>query len=57
MRREIGMVEQMLEGMRPGPDRARALRRLQLLNVKLAESRHGGKSLRLAPTHTRGILR
>lgn len=47
MRREIRVVEEALADLRPGPDRTRALRRLQLLNMTLAESRPGGKSLRV----------
>src|SRR5689334_14610639 len=39
MRKEAHAIAQRVAGMEAGPDRMRALRRLQLLNIKLAEAR------------------
>ena len=56
MLKEIRSVEQALADMRPGSDRTRALRRLQLLNMKLAEARLGGKSLRVPAEYYQKLL-
>jgi hypothetical protein len=45
---EARAIERLIAGMESGPDRVRALRRLQLLKEKLAESRRGGRSAHFA---------
>jgi hypothetical protein len=47
LRKEIENIERLLEQGSPGPDRSRALRRLQLLQMKLSESRRGRTNLRI----------
>ena len=56
LRREIHAAERAFQDMQPGPDRTRALRRLQLLNMKLAESRPGGHSLRVPPKYYQKLV-
>ena len=45
--REIRDLERLVERLGAGPQRASAVRKLQLLNVKLAESRGRGTDLRV----------
>lgn len=47
LKREIHDVERLVESLGAGTERARAVRKLQLLNVKLAESRGRRADLRL----------
>ena len=42
--------------MQPGPDHSRALRRLHLLNLRLAESRGGAKGVKLTPEYYRKVI-
>ena len=56
LHREVHSIEQSLGSLPQGPDRARALRRLQLLNLKLAESRPGGRSIRMPPEYYRKLV-
>jgi len=55
-RKEVQSIEQLIDTLPNGPQRARALRRLQLLNLKLAEAGGAGKGLRLPPEYYRKIL-
>jgi DnaJ-like protein len=55
LRKEICAAEQALASTPTGPDRARALRRLQLLNTKLAESRPG-RGLRVPSEYYRKLI-
>src|SRR5215208_4931641 len=52
-RKEIRSIEQMIDALPNGPERARALRRLQLLNLKLAEVGGARRGLRLPPEYYR----
>jgi hypothetical protein len=56
LRKEVQAIEQLIESAPSGPDRSRALRRLQLLNLKLSESRPGGKQLRIAPEYYQKLV-
>ena len=56
LHKEARSIEQSLGSLPQGPDRARALRRLQLLNMKLAESRPGGRSIRMPPEYHRKLV-
>ena len=56
VRKEVRSIEQLIDSLPSGPDRARALRRLQLLNLKLAESSAGGRQFRMAPEYYRKIV-
>ena len=47
LKSEIHDLERLVERLGDGTERARAVRKLQLLNVKLAESRGRGPDLRL----------
>jgi len=55
-RQEIRSIEQMIDALPNGPERARALRRLQLLNLKLAEVGGARRGLRLPPEYYRKML-
>lgn len=44
---EIRELEQLILGMEAGGERSTALRKLELLNIKLAESRRGSQDLQL----------
>jgi hypothetical protein len=55
-RKEVRAVERQIDSLPDGPQRARALRRLQLLNLKLAEARGTDKSLRLPREYYRKVL-
>jgi len=46
-RKEIRQLEQLIQGLGLGAERSKALRKLQLLSAKLAESRRGRENLRL----------
>jgi Domain of unknown function (DUF1992) len=56
LHREVRSIEQLLESLPYGQERARALRRLQLLNVKLAESRPRGRQPRMAPEYYQKLV-
>ena len=45
--REIRDLEQLIRGLDSGAERSKALRRLELLHTRLAESRGGRRDLRL----------
>ena len=55
-RKEVRSIEQLIDSLPNGPERAKALRRLQLLNLKLAEAGGARKGLRLPPEYYRKIL-
>jgi hypothetical protein len=54
LRKEICAAQEALASLPRGPDRMRALRRLQLLNTKLAES--NGRNLRVPPEYYRKLI-
>jgi hypothetical protein len=54
--REVRSVEQLIERLPEGPEQARAMRRLQMLALKLAESRPGGRGLRVDSDYYRKIV-
>jgi hypothetical protein len=56
LHREVRSIEQLLESLPYGQERARALRRLQLLNVKLEESRPRGRQPRMAPEYYQKLV-
>jgi len=56
VRKEIRSIEQLIDASPAGPERARAVRRLQLLNLKLAETGGARKGLRVPPEYYRKIL-
>ena len=56
LHREVRSIEQLLESLPYGQERARALRRLQLLNVKLEESRRRGRQPRMAPQYYQKLV-
>jgi hypothetical protein len=45
--KEIRDLEQLIQGLDAGPERSKALRKMHLLNTKLAQSQCGGKDLRI----------
>jgi hypothetical protein len=45
--KEIRDLEELIRGIEAGPERSKALRKLQLLNAKLSASRPGGGNLRV----------
>jgi hypothetical protein len=57
LRREIESIEHLLEESPPGPNRNRALRRLQLLNLKLSERGRGGKYFRIEPRYYEKLIK
>src|SRR5689334_23218372 len=52
---EVRSIEQLLESLPAGEQRSRALRKLQLLNLKLAES-SGGTRVRLPTEYYRRVI-
>jgi len=56
LRKEVEAIERLMKGMQPGPDHSRALRRLHLLNLRLAESRGGAKGVKLTPEYYRKVI-
>jgi hypothetical protein len=51
-RREMRVLEQLIRDMEPGRERLRALRKLQWLDIRLAESRRGDTRLRVDATYS-----
>jgi hypothetical protein len=56
LHREVRSIEQLLESLPYGQERARALRKLQLLNMKLAESRPRGRQPPMAPEYYQKLV-
>ena len=54
--KEVRSIEQLLESMPEGEQRGRAMRKLQLLNLKLAESRAGGGNVRMPSEYYRKLM-
>jgi Domain of unknown function (DUF1992) len=54
--REIHALEQLVRHMEPGPERVCALRKLQWLDTRLAESRRDDTRLRVDATYSAKLL-
>jgi hypothetical protein len=52
---EVRSIEQLLDSLPEGGDRTRAMRKLHLLNLKLAESKSGGRA-RLPVEYYRKVI-